>query len=215
MDNIRLGIVDDHRLFREGIQMIVSGLAGITTCLEAESGEHLFQQLAKIEVDVILLDLEMKTMKGVEVLEQLRQHYPHIRVIILSMHTEEEMVAWLMKNGALAYLQKDIKKEELELAIRTVSEKGIYFNELVSRSLLKGLQNRNKKPSLAIELSVREKEIMALICEEFTTQEIAEKLFISSRTVEGHRKNIYAKLDVRNTAGLVKKVLQLNLLADQ
>jgi DNA-binding NarL/FixJ family response regulator len=128
------------------------------------------------------------------------------------MHTEPRMISYMMELGANGYLQKDARKEELEVAIRAVYEKGIYFNEQISNSLLTGLKSKGKKPTLLIELSTREKEVLALICQEHTTLEIGEKLFISERTVEGHRKNLCSKLRVRNTAGLVKKAMLLNLI---
>lgn len=212
MKNINIGIADDHRLFREGIRMIVSEMPGIALCLEATDGEELLDQLATTSVDIVLLDLEMKKINGIETLKKIRGQYPDVKVIILSMHTEPGMINHLMKLGANGYLVKDTQKDELEKAIHEVSNKGTYFNEYVSSSLLMGLKNGNAKPTLTIQLSVREKEVLSLICAELTTQEIAEKLFISQRTVEGHRKNLCAKLDVKNTAGLVKKAIALKFI---
>lgn len=212
MKNINVGIADDHSLFREGIRMIISDMSGITLCLEASSGEDLLAQLEKVSPDVILLDIEMKDINGIETMKKLLELKSGPKVIVLSMHTEPRMISYMMALGANGYLQKDTKKEELELAIRTVCDKGAYFNERVSRALLAGVKNKSNKPSLVIELSPREKEVLALICQEFTTQEIGEKLFISERTVEGHRKNLCSKLDVRNTAGLVKKAMIMKLI---
>jgi len=212
MKPIKLAIADDHALFREGIRMIIAELSGLTLCLEAASGEELLARLTDAAPDVLLLDIEMKNINGIEVLQKILNLTNRPKVIILSMHTEPRMISYMMELGASGYLQKDARKEELELAIRTVHEKGIYVNEQTASSLLAGLKTKGKKPALSVQLSAREKEVLTLICQEHTTQEIAEKLFISERTVEGHRKNLCSKLDVRNTAGLVKKAVTLNLI---
>jgi DNA-binding NarL/FixJ family response regulator len=213
MKEISVGIADDHSLFREGMRMIISAMPGIVLRLEVASGEELLDQIKTTPIDVLLLDIEMKQMNGIDTLKQLIAMPPCPKVIILSMHTEPRMVSYLMEIGANGYLQKDVKKEELEMAIRTVYEKGSYLNEHIAQSLLAGLRTRNKKPAtLTIDLSPREKEVLTLICQEYTTQEIGERLFISDRTVEGHRKNLCMKLEVKNTAGLVKKALLLNLV---
>ncbi|MDJ1498215.1 response regulator transcription factor [Cytophagaceae bacterium DM2B3-1] len=209
---INVGIADDHSLFREGIRMIIDSMEGIQLTLEAESGKDLLSQLKEITVDVILLDIEMKDISGIETLKTLSIQHSKPKIIVLSMHTEPRMISYMMEQDANGYLPKDVKRDELELAIRTVYEKGMYLNEMVSKSLLAGLKNRSKKSLPSMELSPREKEILELICQEYTMQEIGEKLFISERTVEGHRKNICIKLDVKNTAGLVRKAVLLNLI---
>ncbi|MDJ1470401.1 response regulator transcription factor [Xanthocytophaga flava] len=209
---INVGIADDHSLFREGIRMIIDSMEGIQLTLEAESGKDLLDQLKEITVDVILLDIEMKDISGIETLKTLSIQHSKPKIIVLSMHTEPRMISYMMEQDANGYLPKDVKRDELELAIRTVYEKGMYLNEMVSKSLLAGLKNRSKKSLPSMELSPREKEILELICQEYTMQEIGEKLFISERTVEGHRKNICVKLDVKNTAGLVRKAVILNLV---
>jgi DNA-binding NarL/FixJ family response regulator len=214
MSTIKIGIADDHRLFREGMRMILSGMENISIGLEAGSGKELMEQLARNPVDIVLLDIEMKDMNGVDTLKALSRIDAKPRVIVLSMHTEPRMMRYMMELGASGYLPKDVQPQELETAIRAVFEKGVYLSEAVSMSLLSGLKNSNHKHLPVIELSPREKEILELICLEYTTKEIGEKLFISERTVEGHRKNLCIKLDAKNTAGLVKKALQLNLVGN-
>lgn len=212
MHNIKVGLADDHNLFREGIRVIITGMQGITLCIEASGGTDLLAQLKETSVDIVLLDLEMKDLNGIDTLKILAKEYPDIKVIILSMHTEPRMISYMMESGAKGYVQKDARKEELEKVIRTVFEKGVYFDEQISNSLLAGLISKGKKPSIGIDLSAREREVLNLICQEYTTQEIGEKLFISDRTVEGHRKNLLVKLDVRNVAGLVKKAILMKLI---
>src|ERR1041385_375460 len=204
MGNIRVAIADDHNLFREGIRLIISAMQGIELVLEADNGRGLIDQLQNIPVDIVLLDIEMKDMTGIDVLKHLPTGDSKPKVIVLSMHTEPRMISYMMELGVSAYLLKDVRREELETAIRTVYEHGIYLSDMVSRALLTGLKNKSNKFSPVIKLSSREKEILALICQELTAREIGEKLFISERTVEGHRKNLYAKLGAKNSAGLVK-----------
>lgn len=212
MQKISVGIADDHDLFREGIRMIIREMPGITLSLEATSGQDLLAQLDKTQLDVLLLDIEMKDGNGIDTLKKLSGLKPSVKVIVLSMHTEPRMIRYAMELGASSYLPKDTKKEELEIALRSVFEKGKYFNERISDSLLDGLKGKNRKPTLGIELSSREKEVLELICQELTTKEIGDKLFISERTAEGHRKNLCLKLGVKNTAGLVRKAMLLNLI---
>ncbi len=123
MKNIKVAIADDHNLFREGIAMIISGMPDVTLCAEASDGAELLNKLEKTPVDVVLLDLEMKKMGGIETLQEIRARHPDVKVIILSMHTEPGMVAHLMRLGANGYLIKDTKKQELETAIREVWER--------------------------------------------------------------------------------------------
>ena len=212
MGSIKIGIADDHQLFREGMRMILSGMQGVSIDLEASSGKNLLDQLKTTPVDIVLLDIEMKDMNGIETLKIFAGMSQKPKVIILSMHTEARMMSYMMELGASGYLPKDVKSEELETAIRAVHEKGVYLSEAVSMSLLSGLKSNTHKYMPAVELSSREKEILELICQEFTAKEIGEKLFISERTVEGHRKNLCIKLEAKNTAGLVKRALQLNLV---
>jgi DNA-binding NarL/FixJ family response regulator len=212
MNSIKLGIADDHNLIREGIRMIVSNMEGISLCLESESGQDLLEQLKSTSVDIVLMDIEMKNMNGIETLKALSVLDSPPKIIVLSMHNEPRMISHMMELGASGYLPKDVKQQELENAIRTVYEKGSYLSEIVSKSLLSSLKNKNNKYLPSADLSPREKDVLVLICQELTTPEISEKLFISERTVEGHRARLCAKLEVKNTAGLVKKALLLNLV---
>ncbi len=211
MSKIRVAIADDHNLFREGMRLLLSTMPGIELCLEATGGRDLLDQLDRLEVDVVLLDIEMKDMNGIEALKVLSER-PTTKVIVLSMHAEPRLISYMLEKGAKAYLQKDAQKEELEKVILAVHEKGIYFNEQMAQSLLQTVRSKSKRPTLGIDLSTREREVLTLICQEYTTAEIGEKLFISDRTVEGHRKNLCIKLGVKNVAGLVKKAISLNLV---
>ncbi|WP_298513684.1 response regulator transcription factor [uncultured Kordia sp.] len=212
---ISVGIADDHMLFREGVKLIIENFENITPVLEAENGHDLFTQLKNNVPDVILLDLEMPVMDGIEATQRLREEYPDVKILILSMHKEQRMITYLMEIGANGYLLKDAAPETFEEAIRTVYAKGFYFNEFVSHAMLNGLRDKSKTPPKIgkdFHLTSREEEVLALIAEGLTTVEIGEKLFLSKRTIEGHRNNLLSKLGAKNTASLIIKAIKENLI---
>ncbi|MBW1298960.1 response regulator transcription factor [Aquimarina litoralis] len=216
METIKLGLVDDHNLFREGIKSLIDKMDHIDLVLEAVSGKDLLTKLNNTVPDVILLDLEMEEMNGVDATLKVKELYPTIKVIILTMHKEERMISYLMEVGANGYLLKDTNRQELEDAIRSVCDKGFYFNPFVSQALLKGLKNKSIKPPIIgkdYHLTSRELEVLELVTKEFTTAEIAEELFLSVRTIEGHRKNLMTKLEVKNTAGLIIKAVKEKIIS--
>lgn len=212
---IKVAIADDHKLFREGLRFLMDQVEDLEVVLEASNGRELLDSIGNHEPDVLLLDLDMPEVDGLEVLKQLRPKMPDLGVIILTMHSDSKMVAYLMELGANSYLLKDTSPEEFRKAIYSVMEEGFYFNKMVSQAMLTGLKGQSKKkPTLAHNeaLTSRELEVLELICQEFTAKEIADKLFISHRTVEGHRKNLIEKLGVKNTAGLIVKAIKEGII---
>lgn len=203
---IKIAITDDHKLFRRGMNGMVSDFEEIEVLFEAGSGQELLDELKNTTIDLVLLDLEMPEMDGIATTPVLRNQFPEVKIIILTMHDDDQMIAHLMELGAHGYLLKDAEPEEVETAIRTTIENGFYFNERVSKAMLAGLVQKKKvKPTFShqTDLSEREVEVLKLICQEFTSQEIADKLFISKRTVEGHRNRLLEKIGAKNTVGLV------------
>lgn len=208
MDEIRLALADDQVLFRQGIAAIISGETGFALVMEADNGQDFLNNLKKLELlpDILLMDMEMPGMDGMELNEKLHQQYPSIKVIVLSVHDSERLMARMIQAGACGYLFKNCNKEELVNAIRNVFNNGFYITPTVLKAIqspaasAKGPTNIQ---SIPIELSEREKQVLLLICEEYSNAEIAEKLFISVRTVDGHRNNLLAKTGCHNTAGLV------------
>lgn len=209
MNKIRIAVVDDQTLFRESLIALVNGEADLEQMAEAAGGAEFLELCAALPVlpDVVLMDMNMPGMNGVELNTLLHTHYPQIKVIVLSVHTQERLIAKMIAAGASAYLAKNCNKEELVLAIQTVHRSGFYMNAQV----LKAVQNTHSYQaatttgfsSAPVEFTNREKEILQLICQEHSNPEIAEKLFLSVRTVEGHRNNLLLKTGCRNTAGLV------------
>jgi DNA-binding NarL/FixJ family response regulator len=207
MYNIRLALVDDQILFRQGIASLISSEAGFALVMEADNGNDFLANLKKMELlpDIVLMDMEMPGMDGMELNEVLHKHYPSIRVVVLSVHDGERLMARMIQAGACGYLFKNCNKEELVNAVRNVFSNGFY----ITPAVLKAIQSPTAKgvitniQSIPIDLSQREREVLMLICEEYGNAEIAEKLFISVRTVDGHRNNLLAKTGCHNTAGLV------------
>ncbi|MCI5082834.1 MAG: response regulator transcription factor, partial [Saprospiraceae bacterium] len=158
--------------------------------------------------DVILMDLKMPVMDGLEATEKVKASYPDIKIILLTTYNEERLINHMMKVGANGYLLKNEEPEILKAAIESVYEKEFYFSDYVSKALLKGMQQKQTevrpwKGTDQTELTKREVEVLQLICQEYTSSEIADQLYISPRTVENHRKSLLSKTGVRNTAGLI------------
>ena len=203
---IRLALADDQALFRRGLAMLLRDMSDVRVTFECANGEELLQGLRNNPVDIVLLDLEMPEMDGMEAMKLIRRDHPEVKVIVLSMHGEEKFIVHLMELGANGYVVKTAEPDEIENAVRAVATSGYHFSEMVGRVMLQGLVNKEKlRPTFnEVEaLTEREQEVLRLICQELTTTEIAGKLFLSPRTVEGHRNNILLKTGARNTAGIV------------
>ncbi len=207
---IKLAICDDQVLFLRGLKYIISDFENIEIILEATNGEDLLRQIPQSVPDVILLDMKMPGLDGIEVTKKIKADFPNIKIILLTMYDDERLISHVMEIGANGYLLKNEEPDVLKKAIESVYKKDLYFNDYVAQALVKGLKNKeNSPPSFSnrgaspLNLTAREMEILQLICQEMTTVEIGQQLFISARTVEGHRKNLMEKTGVRNTAGLV------------
>jgi DNA-binding NarL/FixJ family response regulator len=220
MQPVKLALVDDHRLFRQGLIQILHRSNFGEVVLEAASGLEFFDKLPEQPLDIVLLDLHMKDMDGKEVSRLLLQSHPELKIIILSMNYSPESILQLMRLGVHGYLPKDIDQTILGEAIEQVQSKGYYLNEELTQIMRKGLQSpevkRSRKntviPSLNIELTEREMEVLELICKGQSTAQIADRLFISYRTVEGHRKNLLEKTGANNSVSLAILAVKNNLL---
>ena len=212
---IRVLIADDHQMLREGIISMILGSSEIEIVGQAANGIEVLNMLEKTEVDVLLLDINMPHMDGVETCKKVHKLYPLVNVIALTMYDEGALITKMVRNGAKGYILKNTGKEKLTAAIRTVYNGKNFFSDSVKDALFMSMSPVLKSNSGAFipKLTKREKEIITLVINEFTTAEIAEKLFISVKTVETHRKNLLQKLNVRNTAGLVRIALEKDLLS--
>ena len=214
---IKLCITDDHPLILEGLRMVLHDQQEIQVVRTCMSGEELIQYLDEGSLpDIILLDINMPGINGIQACAQIKKNHSGIKVIGLSMNAENHLVKLMMKNGADGYLHKNSGADEIIQAIQDVMQGRIYVSEEISSNLL---QAKNLAPLVSNSpfprLSAREKEILGLIIDEKTTQEIAQQLFIGFGTVETHRRNIMIKLGVKNTAGLVRTALEYNLTREE
>jgi DNA-binding NarL/FixJ family response regulator len=206
MNEITVAIADDHQLFRKGVIHSLSPYKQLRFVLEAGTGDELLSGLANEPVQVILMDLKMPGKDGIETTKLISRNYPDIKVLIVSMYEDERFVHHLMENGAHGYLLKNAEPQEMLKAIIDVIEKGYYLNDFVNRILLRTAGQKQKNlPALDIDLALsdREKMVLRLICMEFTAQEIAQKMELSSRTVEAIKDRLMDRFGSKNTAGLV------------
>jgi len=213
-DKIKIVVADDHKLFRKGIIALLEDFDFIGQINEASNGLELIELLEKMgnRPDVILLDLRMPVMDGVEAQQRIRKLYPDIKVIIVTMEDDEQFILHLINEGVNGYLLKNADPDEVELAIQKVVEKGFYFSEDISKLVMKGLVGKDKHDmSIVLDLNEREVEILKLICKEFTAAEIADKLNLSVRTIEGYRQKLLDKSGAKNMAGLVVFAIKHNL----
>lgn len=217
---IHIGIVEDQFLFREGMKAILSTWPNIKMVFESADGYSVADKLSRSELipDVMLVDLSLpalhgKEFTGVDVTRMLLDKYPRTKILILSVHDDENFIAQLIEQGAHGYLVKDSDPQEVYDAIVALHTKGSYINE----KTLKAIQNNlgKKRPltrPFSEELTRREVEILQLTCKQYTAEEIAEKLFISIKTVNGHRNNLLQKTGSRNVTGLVIYAIKHQLI---
>ena len=205
MKPINLAIADDHKIFRNGLKATLEDCADLNLIIEASNGKELIGQLAARTPDVILMDIKMPEMDGMQTTAHIHQNFKDIKVLALSMHNEDKYIVDMMKAGASGYLLKNAEPEEIIEAITTVHNKGFYFNEHLSVTLIKQLvgPGHDNAPQQNIELNDREVEVLKLVCQEYSNQEIADKIFLSVRTVEGYRARLFEKTGSKNLVGLV------------
>ena len=218
MESIKVLIADDHKLYREGIKALLDGEEDIEIILEANNGEAILQTLAEHPVDIILMDIDMPGMGGVEATQAVRQQYPNTRILILSMYDDIDFILKVLKAGASGYLLKESENLDLHSAIKALAIGSCYYSDKISSKLSHYLVQLNEtEPVAEIEedapaLTKREQEVLALIGKEYTNAEIADKLFISTNTVFTHRKNLIKKLNARNTAGLIRSATKFGFI---
>ena len=215
MDLIKVGIADDHKIFRKGVILSLRQYTNLSFILEADNGEELIEKIPLDMPDVVLLDLRMPGKDGIETTKEVSKKYPDIKILIITMYEDERFVSHLMENGANGYLLKNAEPMEIKKAIMEVMVRGYYLNNFVNRVLLKKTNARNKTiPSLSSEivLSDKEKEVIRLLCMEYTASEIAIKMEISPRTVESIKDRLMERFGLKNTAGLVFFAVKNNLI---
>lgn len=212
---INLLIADDHQIFIDGLKSLLASDKRFVVVAEANNGKEVLEQLANKEIDIAILDVNMPEMNGIEATKLIAKNYPVVKTLILTMHNRKEFIVELIAAGASGYLLKNCNKSELTDALLALNDNKDYYSREVTDAVIESLKQK-KKGELhpQIELSKREVEVLQLIAKEFTTKEIGQKLFISENTVETHRRNLISKLNMRNTAGLVRYAVENKLLTE-
>lgn len=210
MNKIKVIIADDHELFRNGLKELLMKHDDIEVVDMVGDGNQFINVIQSIpDVNIVLLDLTMPNMDGFEVLKTLKDYNTTIKPIIISMHNDGNYIAKSAKAGAYGYLLKNTDEDELIKVIRLVSQNKKYFSPNIAEKMINFMSEHKVSENI---LSNKEKEVLGLISEGLTTKEIAAKLFVSTRTIETHRANVLKKLEVKNTAELIKKATQINLI---
>lgn len=210
MSEIKLVIADDHELFRSGLTELLGKHSDIEIVKSVADGKEFLEFInSGEEADIVLLDITMPNMDGFQVLKKMKALNLDIKPIVISMHGDGNYIAKCAKSGAYGYLLKNTDEDELTLAIRMVNKGKKYFSAAISEKMINFMSTQSVSEDV---LSNKETEVLVLISEGLTTKEIAAKLFVSTRTIETHRANIIKKLEVKNTAELIKKAAKINLI---
>jgi len=209
MKNISLAIVDDHKLFRDGLAELINGFFNYQVIIEADNGQDFIHQLKASHLpEIVLLDINMKQMDGFETAAWLKEHHPDIKILALSMYENENTIIRMLRLGVRGYVLKDIRKQELEQALSSLALKGYYYTELVTGKLIHALNSLHEEKSGAslkelVSLSQRETEFLKMACTELTYKDIADKMCLSIHTIDGYRDALFEKLNVKSRVGLV------------
>jgi DNA-binding NarL/FixJ family response regulator len=209
---MRIILVDDHPLFGQSLYSLLIQMPDVQDITVFKRGQAVLDFLENNEADVVLSDLQMPEMNGIELTTQIHQRFPEVRVLILTVDDEPHKIRQAISAGASGYLLKDTDREELEEAIRKLYQKLPYYSEKVLKIITTNSDNKGLNDSELAQISTREIEVLKLIAMEYSTNEIADKLFVSVNTIESHRKSLMKKLDVKNVVGLIKFAMRHKLV---
>lgn len=217
MDKIRILLADDHTLIRSGITNLLQNIKDFVIVGEAEDGEDAVHKTSELRPTVVVIDLSMPKLSGIEATKIIKKRYPETKVLVLTMHENEEYVYQILKSGASGYVLKSAGKDELTAAIRAASKGEKFFSPRISQLMAEGYVKRvdrgtPESPKGDVPLTRREREILALVTSGLTNQQIADQLFISPRTVDTHRTNIMQKLDIHDLANLVRYAIEHGII---
>ncbi|MGK7391100.1 MAG: response regulator [Candidatus Cyclobacteriaceae bacterium M2_1C_046] len=216
MKAINIIIADDHQIVRDGIITMLEEYDEIKVKGEAASGEEVLELCEKDGIDLVIMDLNMGEMGGIEATKRVKEKYPGIKILALTMMKDEQQIRDMVQAGASGYIFKNSGIEDLVEAIETVMDGELFFSdEAVYSLIMNKKEEQKKKDAKETDLTDRELEVLELICREYTNPEIAEELYISVRTVDAHRRNLLQKTGARNTAGLVRYAMKHNLLGTE
>lgn len=212
MNKIKVAIIDDHEVVINGLKTMLAGCENLQIEYAAQSSNELMEQLQTAVPDVLLMDIQMPGINGIDLCKQVLRLHPQIKIIAFSSFDDSNYVKQIFRSGAKGYLLKNADKQTIAKAIEAVMREEEFMDETIKNILLQETITGQRRSIYEVPLTKREKEILKLIAEGQSNQEIADKLFISLRTVETHRLNINQKLGVKNTAGLVKEAVKRGLI---
>jgi two-component system, NarL family, invasion response regulator UvrY len=213
--NASVAIVDDHILLRNGLANLLRGLETYAILFEAANGKEIFKQLRPRLPGIPLIDVNMSQRDGYETAWWLKRNYPGIKILALSMYDNESSIIRMMKNGAKGYILKDLDPMDFRRALDSLMRKGFYYSELITGKLIHAVsQSEEAEAPLKslVSLNVREIDFLKLVCTEMTYKEIAEKMFLSARTIDGYRDALFEKLNVKSRVGLVLYAIKNNIV---
>ena len=210
---IQVAIADDHTLLRKALAKLVSSFEDYTVLFEADNGKEIKKKINEHMVpDLVLLDVNMPEMDGFETAAWLNKNYPKIKILALSMFSDERTIIRMLRQGARGYIMKNIDPEELKRALDSVVKKNFYLSEEISGKIISGLHKDVDKAEEPASLTQREKDFLRYICSEITYKDIAAKMFVSPRTVDEYRNSLFEKLKVRSRVGLVMYAIRNGLV---
>jgi DNA-binding NarL/FixJ family response regulator len=204
---INIALVDDHQLFRTGLRFVLEEMDNIKIAFEASNGYEFLEFLKVTKPDIVMMDINMPGMNGVEASQKALQLYPDLNILVLTMFSDIEYYNTMIDLGVKGFILKDIDNQELKIAIDKIYSGGNFFSQELLLKLIKEKPGENQ-----ISLTAREKEILELICKGYSNQQISEELFISQRTVERHRSSLLMKTDSKNSVSLVVYAIKNNLV---
>ncbi|KAB2880102.1 response regulator transcription factor [bacterium] len=210
MKKIRILLADDHALVREGMKTLLQDVNDLFVAGEASDGLEVIQKIKDLSPDIVIMDISMPRMTGLEATDLIQREFPKTKVLIVTMHENKDYAHQIFISGAAGYILKSAEKKEFINAIRTVYKGEKFFTRSMSDVTAKNYRNKSQS---SIPITRREKEILRLIVDGLTNQAIAEKLFISPRTVDTHRSNLMQKLEIKNTAGLVRFAIENGIVS--
>lgn len=202
--NIQVAVADDHTLLRSALARLINSFDSYKVLFEAGNGQEVKEKLSKHVIpDIILLDVNMPDIDGYETAKWIYKNFPQVKVLALSMFSDESTIIRMLRLGAKGYIMKNAEPEELKLALDSVLLKDFYLSELISGKIISGLHKDMDKPQEPISLTEKEKEFLKHVCTELTYKDIAGKMFVSPRTVDDYRNSLFEKLGVKTRVGLV------------
>lgn len=215
-DKRKVVLVDDHVLLRNGLASLVKSFDDYTVLFEANHGKHFIEQLTASNLpDIVLMDINMPVKDGFETTLWVKQNFPSVKVLALSMYDNEQSIIRMLKNGARGYILKDTEPKEFKTALDSVYNKGYYYSDLVAGKLIHAVNNLGDNgPAIqSMGLNEKEMEFIKFACSELTYKEIADKMFLSPRTIDGYRDNLFEKLNIKTRVGLVLYAIKNGIVA--